>query len=125
MHGAYEMYHIDGKLLERGTYKNGKLDGAYESYNDNYDTMHPRDSSINRIPPIPEKKDSYWHDALSRTKGRQKTIETYKDGILNGSYMEYHANGQLKAKVIYKNGKEDGTYEWYWKNGQLHLKRSY
>lgn len=32
LHGAYEMYHIDGKLLERGTYKNGKLDGAYESY---------------------------------------------------------------------------------------------
>jgi antitoxin component YwqK of YwqJK toxin-antitoxin module len=56
LHGAYEMYHVDGKLLERGTYKNGKLDGAYESYNDNYDTMHPRDSSINRIPPIPEKK---------------------------------------------------------------------
>jgi hypothetical protein len=37
-----------------------------------------------------KKKTLIGNDALSRTKGRQKTIETYKDGILNGSYMEYH-----------------------------------
>ena len=74
LHGPYEKYSESGQLEEKGTYKNGKLDGPYESHWDKDDPMHPRDSAANRIPPIPEKKDSYWHDALLRAKGRLKAM---------------------------------------------------
>ena len=74
LHGPYEKYSESGQLEEKGTYKNGKLDGPYESHCDKDDPMHPRDSAVNRIPPIPAKKDSYWHDALLRAKGRLKAM---------------------------------------------------
>ena len=150
LHGPYEVYDLNGKLLEIGTYIKGKLDGPYKTYWDNDNPMHPRDSISNREPTIPVKKDSYWHEALSKNKGRQITIENYKNGILNGIFEEYYPNGQLMTKVLYKDGKEDGLfesywnngqvkvkeiyingrikdgiYEWFWKNSQLHIKRSY
>jgi len=125
LHGPYEEYHINGKLLEIGYYKNGKLDGIYITYWDKDNTMHPRDSIVNRIPKIPEKKDSYWHNALSKAIGRQITIENYKDGILNGLFEEYYPNGQLMTKVLYKNGRKDGLYESYWNNGQEKVKNIY
>ena len=151
LHGPYERYTESGQLEEKGTYKDGKLEGIFESHWDKDEPMHPREDSINRIPNIPIiKKDSYWHDALLREKGRLKSIETYKNGNLDCPYESYHANGQLLEKGFYKNGKEeglyvsywnnsqlrakehyknglieDGTYEWYWKNGQLQLRRSY
>tara|TARA_Y100001936_G_scaffold253082_1_gene315693 strand:+ start:1502 stop:2479 length:978 start_codon:yes stop_codon:yes gene_type:complete len=125
LHGAYEEYNIDGKLLEKGYYKNGKLNGTYITYWDEYNTMNSGDSVVNRVPKNSKNNESYWHNALSKTIGRQVTIETYKDGILNGLFEEYYPNGQLKTKVIYKNGRKDGLYESYWNNGQEKAKNIY
>ena len=47
---------------------------------------------------------------------------TYKDGVLDGPWFEYHYHGGLKSKGDYKNGKKDGPWVVYYEDGQLHEK---
>ena len=42
-----------------------------------------------------------------------------KNGKKDGSWIQYHNNGQLFYKVNFKNGKEDGSWISYHLNGQL------
>ena len=48
-----------------------------------------------------------------------------KRGKRQGLWLEYHENGQLKAKANFKDGKLHGLDEWYYKNGQLEQKKNY
>ena len=50
---------------------------------------------------------------------------TYKDGVLDGPWFEYHYHGGLKSKGDYKNGKKEGPWESYRENGQLWNKGTY
>lgn len=44
-------------------------------------------------------------------------IEHYKNGILNGKYIEYHLSGKVKAKGEYKNGELVGEIEKFTESG--------
>ena len=44
----------------------------------------------------------------------------YQNRLKEGSWVEYHDNGQLWRKGDYKNGKKDGSWITYWSNGQLY-----
>ena len=52
-----------------------------------------------------------------KTTGQRQ--ETYKDGVLDGPWFEYHDNGQLFGKGDYKKGKREGPWVTYLHNGQL------
>ena len=46
----------------------------------------------------------------------------YKDGKNEGSFEEYHLNGNLKFKGYYKNGQRIGLWKEYYNNGKLKMK---
>ena len=84
--GPYETYYKNGQLWIKCTYKDGKKGGPYEEYYEN---------------------------------GRLFEKCTYKDGKEDGPYEGYWANGQLREKYIFKDGKklkgkeaEDYLREW-------------
>ncbi|MDB5256929.1 MAG: phophatidylinositol-4-phosphate 5-kinase [Chitinophagaceae bacterium] len=76
-----------------------------------------------------------------------KKVAEYKDGVLNGPYLEYYSNGnvktdahyvkgelegvrkhffengKMKAEETYKGGKRNGLYKYYYKNGNVETER--
>jgi len=50
--------------------------------------------------------------------GENKNEGIYKDGKLEGLWIEWHENGQKKIKVTFKDGKEDGLLTKWYENGQ-------
>ena len=49
-----------------------------------------------------------------------QTQGTYKDGVLDGPYVSYYNNGQLRIKGDYKNGERGDPWIDYDKNGTVH-----
>ncbi len=47
------------------------------------------------------------------------------DGILDGNYKEYHANGELRVDGQYRNGRKTGTWKIYTSEGNLEEKIKY
>jgi antitoxin component YwqK of YwqJK toxin-antitoxin module len=43
----------------------------------------------------------------------------FKNGKLEGPFVSYYENGQLKEKVEAKNGEPEGPWVEYYENGQL------
>jgi hypothetical protein len=58
-----------------------------------------------------------------KTTGQQQGI--FKNGLLEGPWVQYYDNGQLLVKGNYKNGKEEGPWFYYWDDGQLSRKVTY
>ena len=50
---------------------------------------------------------------------------SYKDGVKNGEWIEFDANGLVKNKRTFKDGKENRPGELYDENGQLKTKYNY
>ena len=48
-----------------------------------------------------------------------------KNGLREGSWVDYHENGQLYSKGNYKNGLQEGAWVGYYKNGRLEYKGIY
>jgi len=111
-HGIIEIYRDDGKLQERKSYKNGKLEGLSEVwYIARYIKCWHKDGKLNGI-----YEEWYGDDQLE--------IKTYKDGKIDGLDEGWYRNGQLRYKINYKKGIMDGSYEeWY--NGSIFLKHCY
>jgi antitoxin component YwqK of YwqJK toxin-antitoxin module len=70
--GLWETYYENGKLKKRGAYKDGNEDDLWVSYYGN---------------------------------GQLLSKSTYKDGAREGLYEYYDENGKLKKKGTYKDGK--------------------
>ena len=91
-----------GDLEERGTYLNGKREGAWTTY-------HKR----------------------SQTRGALvETMTNYKNGVKHGSQIKVSTSGSLEEAAFYVNGKLEGPFTKYertrvveetnYLNGQLH-----
>ena len=50
---------------------------------------------------------------------------SFKDGLTEGLWVEYHDNGQVWFKGKYKDGKREDLWFGYYGNGQLWFKRNY
>ncbi|MBO72920.1 MAG: hypothetical protein CMD35_04800 [Flavobacteriales bacterium] len=44
-------------------------------------------------------------------------VEHYKEGVLDGKYVEYYLDGKVKAKGEYKNGVLVGEIEYFNEDG--------
>ena len=47
-----------------------------------------------------------------------------KDGVLEGQWVNYFANGQLRYKGSYKNGKKEDEWVDYRRDGTVNSERS-
>ena len=46
----------------------------------------------------------------------------FKNGVMEGPWVSYHDNGQVRVKGDSKNGWREGLWVWYHDNGQLESK---
>ena len=75
----------------------------------------------------------YIREGLIYTKSDQlftgklggKTIAKVVNGKIEGKYLEYYDNGQVRYDIFYKNNKEEGRYLEYYSNGNLKFKGIY
>ena len=52
-------------------------------------------------------------------------VRTYKNDILDGPYLEWYSNGQIKVEANYLNGKLSGVFKKYYSNGQPRVTARY
>ena len=61
--------------------------------------------------------EGYW--VRYRDDGQLRDKGTYKNGERDGPWVSYNKDGQLSYKETYKDGEMHGPYADYWSNGQL------
>ena len=111
-------YFENGKLKEKGNYKNGKKDGLWETW---FDNGQKEDSAF------------YINDNLSGTRimwhpnGRLQ-LESYWGNPDNriGKWIRYYDNGQIESITHFNDkGELDGKALQYFKNGKLQRETTY
>lgn len=98
-------YHENGALKTKGFYKDGKANGKFIDYDRNGN----KEAEYNMI-------DDKLNGLARVFEQNKLSIERiYENGLLNGSYIEYHyeEGGDLNIKITgaYKNNEKNGT--WY------------
>ena len=95
----------NNKPREEIHYKKGLKHGPYKKRGEYTGNITSKGNYLNG------KENGKW---ISRTPGNVLMAEVeYKDGILNGKFINYYGNGQIKTTGLYKNGKEEGWWEYY------------
>ncbi|MEZ0540798.1 toxin-antitoxin system YwqK family antitoxin [Fibrella arboris] len=115
MHGPYKRYQ-NGDLVEEGFYYLGAKDGRWEKYDakfmltDKVRYYHgfPADSRI-----------TYYDSAHTKVK----EVFPYEYGRLKGTYLAFHANGQLAEEGKYDNGVKVGRWTEYYATGTRRFRR--
>lgn len=70
---------------------------------------------------IHEKKDSTWL-FFSESNGTLVSMESYRNGMINGLSKVFYPDGGLSEQHYYKNGVRDGLWEQYYLDGKLKLR---
>lgn len=132
-------YHKNGNIKKKCSYKNEKLEGAYEEYTDDGKIK------LKYFYKDGEKEGKFeklaadgWHIIKGTLKSeklegicevylvdelRERTL--YKGGIKNGESQEYYRSGNLKAKYFYNLGIKNGECRIYNDSGRLRIKYFY
>lgn len=108
-HGSYESF-IDGVLVERATYKDGKLNGKRNMFHKNGQV---------------EIDENYINDQLTGTyttyyeDGTVSQEANYINGKMEGMIKSYYKSGQLREEVLMVDNNENGPFKEYHENGKL------
>ena len=98
----------NGKLTDKGRYKNGKRDGLWIDYRENgqiwgqmeFKNGEPHGVSIQFYP-----------------NGNTATKNRYKNGLAEGLSETFYENGRPELKGYYKNGQRDGSWDFFLEDG--------
>ena len=150
--GVIKYHYSNGNLAQRTHVKNGKRDGATETYQHSgqlADTEFYRNGKlIRRNRNSAQKTYDYYNDLVNRDgvlyiKSNNRPVTgivllyeedigsstisktSYKNGWREGLERNYNDNEELISKGNYKNDKQDGLWEYYHENGQLRSKGNY
>lgn len=66
-----------------------------------------------------ENNEKHQHWQYFSPSGVLLKSENYKNGVLNGDYLENASTGKVLKKARYQNGELDGQYLVYYENGFL------
>jgi len=103
--GSFEEFYSDGKLMKKGKYSFARLMGKYKEWDENGDWMEGK----YRFGQKEGIFNHYYHDT-----GTKKRKENYKNGVLNGDFIEWYPNGQkkLEGKYAFKVSRRGNT-DWF------------
>jgi antitoxin component YwqK of YwqJK toxin-antitoxin module len=94
--GVWRSWHTNGHISSEGVYKNGERHGLW----------------------------TYWHSQKtfdyvfsSRIEEQIATKMNYADGVLNGTCVEWHSNGNKKLNTSFSHGLKNGMYTRWHANG--------
>lgn len=81
----------------------------YSTYeNDTVKIEHYKEGILNGV-----KKEYYWPGS------KIKREVNYKQGIFDGSFIEYNTEGNVLQELNYTNGEKDGLWKYYYNDGTL------
>ncbi len=64
--------------------------------------------------------------AAASVRPKAAAIEdAYKEGLIDGTFKEFHPNGEIKREIRYLGGKKNGLMRTYYANGQLEQEAVY
>jgi len=122
LNGRYEVFYPNGNLKSAGFYKKGQMDGTWVEYGENFDTTSIIKWRVGHKEGPFTIWDTYTNDPLainSKSEVPLKHQGAFKNGILNGNYVVWHANGLLRSIGAYREGQKYGTWTFYRDNGTL------
>ncbi|CCG99054.1 hypothetical protein FAES_1044 [Fibrella aestuarina BUZ 2] len=115
LHGPYKRYQ-NGDLVEEGHYYVGTKDGRWEKYD-------PKFMLIDKVRyhrGFPAEAHITYYDS-AHTK--VKEVMPYEYGKLKGTYLAFHANGQLAEEGKYDNGVKVGRWTEYYPNATRRFRK--
>ena len=106
-----------GFLKEKGSYKNGKLNGEWQDYYENGKVK----TNGNYTDGIPVDQWEYFTE-----EGLMKRKTTFnKKGFEEGYFETFHSNGKIESRGYSKNQQYDGLWELFYHNGQISQKGNF
>ena len=114
----------NGRPKESYTFKNGIVNGLYESFYESgrifesYFLSGPYDVDIDEY----GFSDIQWGDGewnMFYENGQLMTGAIVKNGTLNGYSVNYYENGQLEFKGLFIDGKREGEFNYLDEDGKL------
>jgi len=141
--GDWKYFYDNGFIESEGLYENGEFDGKWIKYLDpegivirlRYDKKIPQDSTPdlqllkNRVWEIQNYKegliDGEFVNYAYYSIDKPKSITNYKKGKLDGISIRYYDNGIVYYSQNYTEGELDGYTRFYYSNGQLKEERKF
>lgn len=135
--GKWKFFYSDGTLQMEGTYRAGKREGFFKTYDRKGNLLelkkYVEDVEIQDVPEIAKLtvSNEYYET------GKIKSVTTYRNNVPEGIRREYDRNGNIEKALIYTAGKvlgegivnEEGLKEGFWKeyfiSGQLRAEGMY
>ncbi len=116
-------YHDNGKLMSYGIYRDMKKDSLWL----NFGPSGRISNSENYKSDLLDGKKTIYYVPEDPTDKTQvvSTVMNYKQGKLDGEYIEYFNNGTIKAKGSYVNDKKDGIWVRYHVTGKKMVEERY
>lgn len=108
----------NGKTVGKGFFENGNPEGLWKYY-DNNGFLSYGGYYKNGI------KDSTWLFYWELNRQFTKTVNTFKNGVLDGEQLEYYITDTLGKVFYYMNGKLNGNYYEFYPSGKLKYKGFY
>ncbi len=108
----------DELLSGVGKYTNGRKTGRWIEYQQGLKGQLVQTGNYTRA----GKKNGYWRTTLGR---KNYEAATYKNGVLDGAYKQYHDNGKLQYETNFTDGLEIGEFIRYYANGSKEEQGAY
>jgi YD repeat-containing protein len=130
-HGTYIVYDLDGKILKRGVFQNGKQHGTWTqtlATNGEYLALGQQQKEfsgpfVSEATFIDGKLDGTW--TITDREG-QKIIEwSFDRGVRDGRWTWWHSNGQKWLEATYKKGVLDGELLEWDRDGEVTAQSTY
>jgi len=120
-HGKQEHFNSNGILLSEINYKQGLLCGPYITYNSDGTIMEKKSYACD-----PSKDKTWLEGKYLEYYGKTLiTKGTYKDGLKEGKWKQFHNNGIIKSEQNFKQGQAIGEQIFYNNKGALQYKNSF
>lgn len=130
-HGVIKEFHPNGKLAFARAYEHGELHGPTLTYSldgtPQLARFYHKGALVAYGSPLADGsvRDTIPLEAgIARleskfTNGKVSRRMTYRNGELDGEFIEYHPNGQVMERSVHRAGKVEGTSTSYYPDGKV------
>jgi antitoxin component YwqK of YwqJK toxin-antitoxin module len=119
--GKWTYYHPNGKVAKEVNYVDGRLDGSWTHFNE--DGAKMLDATYKN-----GKRHGTWTQYGAKSEdGKQSVVQTtqYTDGLINGSFVQYYANGQKRVEQRFEMGLPEGTQTQWYQDGTKYVEKTF
>jgi len=127
-HGDEIHWHSDDVFSTKGQYFNDKRTGIWRSWHTNGHISSEGEYKNNERHGLW----TYWYSKktfpfvfTSRIEEQIATKMNYADGVLNGTCVEWHSNGNKKLNTSFSHGLKNGMYTRWHENGHKKTEGKY